>query len=142
MTLAIVLTAKDLFASNLLQLLEQSGVVEVPGLRYRNIPAVVTTAVGQMVCAHINLLDCQCFCLGCDFLVLCTTCPHIVTILYCVCNYMSHYPCICCYFMIIHISYLFSYVVQQTTLAFLGMQPLSIFWHCWLPGLSSHINFY
>ncbi|KAK0601494.1 hypothetical protein LWI29_024785 [Acer saccharum] len=29
-------------------LLEQSGVVEAPGLRYRNIPAVVTTAAGQM----------------------------------------------------------------------------------------------
>ncbi|KAH7557628.1 hypothetical protein JRO89_XS11G0193100 [Xanthoceras sorbifolium] len=29
-------------------LLEQSGVVEAPGLRYRNIPAVITTAVGQM----------------------------------------------------------------------------------------------
>ncbi|KAL5828815.1 hypothetical protein ACOSQ3_018283 [Xanthoceras sorbifolium] len=29
-------------------LLEKSGVVEVPGLRYRNIPAVITTAVGQM----------------------------------------------------------------------------------------------
>ncbi|EOY01978.1 Mog1/PsbP/DUF1795-like photosystem II reaction center PsbP family protein isoform 2 [Theobroma cacao] len=30
-------------------LLEQSAAVEAPGLRYRNIPAVVTTAVGQMV---------------------------------------------------------------------------------------------
>ncbi|CAI0448107.1 unnamed protein product [Linum tenue] len=30
-------------------LLEQSGVVEVPGLRYRNLPVVITTAVGQMV---------------------------------------------------------------------------------------------
>ncbi|KAK3223070.1 hypothetical protein Dsin_010095 [Dipteronia sinensis] len=29
-------------------LLEQSGVVEAPGLHYRNIPAVVTTAAGQM----------------------------------------------------------------------------------------------
>ncbi|KAL6211310.1 hypothetical protein ACLB2K_016537 [Fragaria x ananassa] len=29
-------------------LIEQSGVVEVPGLSYGNIPAVVTTAVGQM----------------------------------------------------------------------------------------------
>ncbi|EOY01979.1 Mog1/PsbP/DUF1795-like photosystem II reaction center PsbP family protein isoform 3 [Theobroma cacao] len=29
-------------------LLEQSAAVEAPGLRYRNIPAVVTTAVGQM----------------------------------------------------------------------------------------------
>ncbi|KAJ4711315.1 Ran guanine nucleotide release factor [Melia azedarach] len=29
-------------------LLEQSGVVEVPGLCYRTVPAVVTTAVGQM----------------------------------------------------------------------------------------------
>ncbi|KAK3443038.1 hypothetical protein EUGRSUZ_B03429 [Eucalyptus grandis] len=28
--------------------IEQSGVVEAPGLTYRNIPAVVTTAVGQM----------------------------------------------------------------------------------------------
>ncbi|XP_021299878.1 probable ran guanine nucleotide release factor isoform X2 [Herrania umbratica] len=30
-------------------LLEQSAAVEAPGLRYRNIPAVVTTAVGQMI---------------------------------------------------------------------------------------------
>ncbi|XP_065853103.1 uncharacterized protein [Euphorbia lathyris] len=29
-------------------LLEQSGVVEAPGLTYRNIPAVITTAIGQM----------------------------------------------------------------------------------------------
>ncbi|PRQ57815.1 hypothetical protein RchiOBHm_Chr1g0352451 [Rosa chinensis] len=28
--------------------IEQSGVVEVPGLCYRNIPAVVTTAIGEM----------------------------------------------------------------------------------------------
>ncbi|GMN46989.1 hypothetical protein TIFTF001_016172 [Ficus carica] len=28
--------------------IEQSGVIEAPGLSYRNIPAVVTTAVGQM----------------------------------------------------------------------------------------------
>ncbi|XP_059446253.1 uncharacterized protein LOC132177809 [Corylus avellana] len=28
--------------------IEQSGVIEAPGLCYRNIPAVVTTAVGQM----------------------------------------------------------------------------------------------
>ncbi|XP_043703583.1 ran guanine nucleotide release factor-like [Telopea speciosissima] len=28
--------------------IEQSGVVEVHGLRYRNMPAIVTTAVGQM----------------------------------------------------------------------------------------------
>jgi hypothetical protein len=36
----------------LIQVIEQSGVsgvIEAPGLRYRNIPAVVTTAVGQMV---------------------------------------------------------------------------------------------
>ncbi|XWS34081.1 hypothetical protein CRYUN_Cryun21dG0008400 [Craigia yunnanensis] len=31
-----------------LKLLEQSAVVEAPGLCYRNIPSVVTTAVGQM----------------------------------------------------------------------------------------------
>jgi hypothetical protein len=31
--------------------IEQSGVIEAPGLCYRNIPAVVTTAVGQMVYA-------------------------------------------------------------------------------------------
>ncbi|KAK9020758.1 hypothetical protein V6N11_010774 [Hibiscus sabdariffa] len=30
-------------------LLEQSTVVEAPGLCYKNIPAIVTTAVGQMV---------------------------------------------------------------------------------------------
>ncbi|KAM7269029.1 hypothetical protein ACFE04_024526 [Oxalis oulophora] len=29
-------------------LIEQSGVVEVPGLSFRNMPAIVTTAVGQM----------------------------------------------------------------------------------------------
>ncbi|KAJ7953794.1 ran guanine nucleotide release factor-like [Quillaja saponaria] len=29
-------------------MIEQSGVVEAPGLIYRNVPAVVTTAVGQM----------------------------------------------------------------------------------------------
>ncbi|KDO82897.1 hypothetical protein CISIN_1g028780mg [Citrus sinensis] len=29
-------------------LLEQSGVVEAPGLRYKDLPATVTTAVGQM----------------------------------------------------------------------------------------------
>ncbi|WCJ22058.1 Mog1/PsbP/DUF1795-like photosystem II reaction center PsbP family protein [Euphorbia peplus] len=29
-------------------LLEQSGVVEAPGLTYRNMPAVITTAIGQM----------------------------------------------------------------------------------------------
>ncbi|CAN1187846.1 Probable ran guanine nucleotide release factor [Linum perenne] len=29
-------------------LMEQSGVVEVPGLRYRNLPVVISTAVGQM----------------------------------------------------------------------------------------------
>ncbi|PNX60400.1 ran guanine nucleotide release factor-like protein, partial [Trifolium pratense] len=28
--------------------IEQSGVLEAPGLMYNNIPAVVTTAVGQM----------------------------------------------------------------------------------------------
>jgi len=28
--------------------IEQSGVIEAPGLRFRNMPAVVTTAVGQM----------------------------------------------------------------------------------------------
>ncbi|GAB2297209.1 hypothetical protein Dimus_031322 [Dionaea muscipula] len=30
-------------------LIEQSGVLEIPGLSYRGMPAVVTTAVGQMV---------------------------------------------------------------------------------------------
>ncbi|KAK6931218.1 Ran-interacting Mog1 protein [Dillenia turbinata] len=30
-------------------IIEQSGVIEVPGLCYRNVPAIVTTAVGQMV---------------------------------------------------------------------------------------------
>ena len=33
-----------------LQLIEQSGVLEVPGLCYRSMPAVVTSAIGQMVC--------------------------------------------------------------------------------------------
>ena len=33
----------------LIQVIEQSGMIEAPGLCYRNIPAVVTTAVGQMV---------------------------------------------------------------------------------------------
>jgi hypothetical protein len=33
----------------LFQVIEQSGVLEAPGLMYNNIPAVVTTAVGQMV---------------------------------------------------------------------------------------------
>lgn len=33
----------------LIQVIEQSGVIEAPGLCYRNIPAVGTTAVGQMV---------------------------------------------------------------------------------------------
>lgn len=31
------------------QVIEQSGVVEAHGLRFRNMPAVVTTAVAQMV---------------------------------------------------------------------------------------------
>lgn len=30
-------------------MIEQSGVIEAPGLCYRNLNAVVTTAVGQMV---------------------------------------------------------------------------------------------
>lgn len=33
----------------LLQVIEQSGVLDAPGLTYNNTPAVVTTAVGQMV---------------------------------------------------------------------------------------------
>lgn len=42
--------------ANHLQVIEQSGVVEAPGLCYRNTPAVVTTAVGQMVCAISSML--------------------------------------------------------------------------------------
>lgn len=34
-----------------LQVIEQSGVIDAPGLCYGNVPSVVTTAVGQMVCA-------------------------------------------------------------------------------------------
>jgi hypothetical protein len=33
----------------LFQVIEQSGVLEAPGLMYNNMPAVITTAVGQMV---------------------------------------------------------------------------------------------
>ncbi|KAK6922029.1 Ran-interacting Mog1 protein [Dillenia turbinata] len=44
-------------------IIEQSGVIEVPGLCYRNVPAIVTTAVGQMVLEifslfHLLVLDC------------------------------------------------------------------------------------
>jgi len=39
----------SLIIYKLFQVIEQSGVLEAPGLKYNNIPAVVTTAVGQMV---------------------------------------------------------------------------------------------
>lgn len=54
--------SKDSFSSNLLQVIEQSGVIEAPGLSYRNIPAVVTTAVGQMVYPMFIFYVSKCFC--------------------------------------------------------------------------------
>ncbi|KAJ4835489.1 hypothetical protein Tsubulata_015478 [Turnera subulata] len=46
-------------------LLEQSGVVEIRGLRYRNIPATMSTAIGQMVyLANLRLKE-----VGTDVLV-------------------------------------------------------------------------
>ncbi|KAK2664568.1 hypothetical protein Ddye_003142 [Dipteronia dyeriana] len=47
--IATLLSPNKMLKDARFQLLEQSGVVEAPGLCYRSIPAVVTTAFGKMV---------------------------------------------------------------------------------------------
>nr|GMD13444.1 ran guanine nucleotide release factor [Ipomoea batatas]GMD16942.1 ran guanine nucleotide release factor [Ipomoea batatas] len=50
-------------------LVEQSGVVEAPGLSFRTLPAIITTAVGQMVC--ISYLHVRKIGKGCRHFKLC-----------------------------------------------------------------------
>lgn len=58
------------------QLIEQSEVIEAPGLSYRNIPAVATTAIGQMVMS-VNMMFLVC--LPITFLSLCFALTRIIT---------------------------------------------------------------
>lgn len=58
------------------QLIEQSEVIEALGLSYRNIPAVATTAIGEMVMS-VNMMFLVC--LPITFLSLCFPLTSIIT---------------------------------------------------------------